>query len=898
MVPNALSLDEPLGRLSEELSAHGAKLLFASLVLTASGFAIVPPPLDLPAISAGAALAALAALGLGITALHRRRQCANLRDVAHLTAADPSPCLSTDAEGEVNYLNDAARKRFGSAEGGTLVRALGDLVANPSGVLFRLQEKAAKLGGAHEDVLTRRGLVRLTVIDAGEGRFNWRFEEIAYAQSPARGGDAQGQPMLIASQSGAILFMNEALRQAAGGRARHLDRLVKDLPLRSGEVHEVTTAEGPRRFRLIEISGAGGRSEIYFLPVEASATAPLSAVDSAASAGIEDLPVGLLELRADGVIIAANRLARELLRPDGEGELAGVALADRLEGLGRPVRDWLEEATKGRGLGRPEVLRVRTQEAETYLQVTLGRVAGKGGVRLVAVLNDATELKTLEAQFVQSQKMQAIGQLAGGVAHDFNNLLTAISGHCDLMLLRHDQGDPDYGDLIQIHQNANRAAGLVGQLLAFSRKQTLQPQMIDLRDTLADLTHLLNRLVGERVALSLNHEPSLPPIRADRRQLEQVIMNLVVNARDAMPEGGEIRIETSTRTLGDELRRDRATVPPGRYVVVKVEDRGTGIPPDKLTKIFEPFYTSKRVGEGTGLGLSTAYGIVKQSGGFIFVDSVVGSGSVFTLYFPAHDAPAASVPNASTRPQAQAQAQAHAQTRAPTPAQGRLTSAKPVDARSRTASHRSGAAALARNLFLDVDEPEASAAPAPGGGGPFRRRGGIEVGGSSLPNAPIRASGETGCATNGEAPVAPQPAAGATDPDRADPGRRNLSRQSEGVILLVEDEAPVRAFASRALRMRGYTVIEAESAEEALATLDDPLLEVDLFVTDVIMPGLDGPSWVRQARATRPNVKVVFVSGYAEDSFGDEQSRIPNSVFLPKPFSLSELTATVRDQIH
>jgi two-component system cell cycle sensor histidine kinase/response regulator CckA len=411
--------------------------------------------------------------------------------------------------------------------------------------------------------------------------------------------------------------------------------------------------------------------------------------------------------------------------------------------------------------------------------VTLARSTEQGRRGLIAILSDATQLKTLEAQFVQSQKMQAIGQLAGGVAHDFNNLLTAISGHCDLLLLRHDRTDPDYADLVQINQNANRAASLVGQLLAFSRKQTLKLQQIDLRDTLADLTHLLNRLVGERVRLTFVHDPDLSSIRADRRQLEQVIMNLVVNARDAMPDGGEIRIETETVTLREPLSRDRATVAPGRYVVVRVSDAGTGIAPDKLSKIFEPFFTTKRPGEGTGLGLSTAYGIVKQTGGFIFCDSVVGQGTTFTLYFPAHD--------------------------------------------------RSEAA-----------EP------------------------------------------------APQPAA----------PQRRPQRSGEGVILLVEDEAPVRAFASRALRLRGYTVIEAENAEQALQTLEDETLNIDVFVTDVIMPGLDGPTWVKEALKTRPNTRVVFVSGYAEESLTATRERIPNSVFLPKPFSLSELTATVQGQIH
>jgi two-component system cell cycle sensor histidine kinase/response regulator CckA len=458
--------------------------------------------------------------------------------------------------------------------------------------------------------------------------------------------------------------------------------------------------------------------------------------------------------------------------------MPGTPLSDILEGLGRPVQDWTADALAGRGDRRPEVLRVRDPERETFLQVTLTRIVHDDRPGLIAVLSDATQLKTLEAQFAQSQKMQAIGQLAGGVAHDFNNLLTAISGHCDLLLLRHDKGDQDYADLVQINQNANRAASLVGQLLAFSRKQTLKPRIIDLRDTLSDLTHLLNRLVGEKVNLSLIHDPTLRPIRADKRQLEQVIMNLVVNARDAMPGGGAIRIETGNLHLAEPLRRDRATVAPGDYVAVRVTDEGTGIAPDKLTKIFEPFYTTKKQGEGTGLGLSTAYGIVKQTGGYIFCDSESGRGTTFTLYFPAHD---------------------HAE------------------------------AELAEPAAEDVRRP---------------------------------------------------------------------LRSRDGVVLLVEDEAPVRAFASRALRLRGHTVIEAENAEEALRLLENKDLAVDVFVTDVIMPGMDGPTWVREALRDRPGTRVVFVSGYSEESLTESRERIPNSVFLPKPFSLSELTATVHDQIH
>jgi two-component system cell cycle sensor histidine kinase/response regulator CckA len=489
----------------------------------------------------------------------------------------------------------------------------------------------------------------------------------------------------------------------------------------------------------------------------------------------DGLPVPLLKVQPDGTILRANPEARQLL---DLGNRAPGHMAEHMEGLGRAIKDWLREAADGRGQHRSEFLRLTRADREIFVQVTLNRVVEEGEPLLVAVLNDATELKTLEAQFVQSQKMQAIGQLAGGVAHDFNNLLTAISGHCDLLLLRHDQGDPDFGDLVQINQNANRAAALVGQLLAFSRKQTLQSEVLDLRDTLSDLAHLLNRLVGEKVNLTLRHDPKLPAVRGDRRQLEQVIMNLVVNARDAMPEGGEIVVETERRILREPLKRDRAVVSPGAYVCVRVIDQGIGIPADKLQKVFEPFFTTKRTGEGTGLGLSTVYGIVKQTGGFIFVDSVVGQGTCFTLFLPALEESAVKVEAVVPKP---------------------------------------------------------------------------------------------------EAPRLPQ--------------------KGSGVVLLVEDEAPVRAFAARALRLRGYTVIEAETAEDALETLDDEGLAVDIFVTDVVMPGMDGPTWVRKAREQRPDTRVVFVSGYAEDAFGEGSEEIPNSVFLPKPFSLSELTETVHKQL-
>ncbi len=684
-----------------------------------------------------------------------------------LVGDDAAPCFTTDMLGQIGYRNAAAVTRFGGDTAATLVATLNDHFASPAAVLYRLQSRAANLGAAREDVVTRRGHTRLSVHRVVDKRFLWRLEEFQDRSGAGRGAETLSLPMLVANKTGVVLFTNEAMRRLIGHRPKRLDRVFTSLSCKTGEEVEIASADGPVRAILAEISGVGERREIFLLPV------PERRDDESVLADFEHVPVALMKFGVDGGMRAANRAARDLMQIT---DPVGVMFHDLFEGLGRPVADWLSDVATERLPGAAEVLRARMQEEDSYLQITLRRIVEQGRPGVLAVLNDATALKTLEAQFVQSQKMQAIGQLAGGIAHDFNNLLTAISGHCDLLLLRHGREDSDFADLTQIHQNANRAAALVGQLLAFSRKQTLKPQTLDLQEVLSDLTHLLNRLVGERISLKLAHDPLLGPIRADKRQLEQVMMNLIVNARDAMQDGGVIRVETEALTLREELRRDRAIVPPGEYAVIRVTDVGDGIPQDKLHKIFEPFFTTKRVGEGTGLGLSTAYGIVKQSGGFIFVNSEVGQGTEFQLFFPVHE------------------------------------------------------------LTL----PEV------------------------LPEAP----------------------------------KRVVMRQGEGVVLLVEDEAPVRAFASRALRMRGYTVLEAENAEEALRTLEDPGLEVDVFVTDVVMPGMDGPTWVKRALEDRPNVRVIFVSGYAEDCLSESQARIPNSVFLPKPFSLTDLTSTVQDQLH
>src|SRR5437763_360736 len=230
---------------------------------------------------------------------------------------------------------------------------------------------------------------------------------------------------------------------------------------------------------------------------------------------------------------------------------------------------------------------------------------------------DVTEQKSLEIQFAQSQKIQAVGQLAGGVAHDFNNLLTAMIGFCDLLLLRFQPGDPSFGDIMQIQQNANRAANLVRQLLAFSRQQTLQPRIIDITDVLVELSHLLRRLIGENIELKVVHGRDLGLAKVDQGQLEQVIINLAVNARDAMQGGGTLTIRTANLSQANTVRRGHEVMPAGDYVQIEVADTGTGIAKEHLARIFEPFFSTKEGGSGPALGLSTVYGIVKQTGGLI-----------------------------------------------------------------------------------------------------------------------------------------------------------------------------------------------------------------------------------------------------------------------------------------
>jgi two-component system cell cycle sensor histidine kinase/response regulator CckA len=464
--------------------------------------------------------------------------------------------------------------------------------------------------------------------------------------------------------------------------------------------------------------------------------------------------------RDRGALETAIRKAAE-----GQGEIAPVDAA--LDGPGERFASFFVTATE-----EPEE---REQEAAIVYAL------------------ETTQQRTLENQVNQQQKMETIGRLAGNIAHDFNNLLGAIMMATDFLLNAHKPTDPSFGDIMQVKQNANRAASLVRQLLAFSRKQTLRPQVIDLGEALSDLTVLLRRLIGENVTLNVPQVRDLWSVKADVGQFEQVIINLAVNARDAMPFGGQLTLRTCN-IAADDSRREHKAMPAGEYVLVEVEDTGTGIAPEIIDKIFDPFYTTKDIGKGTGLGLSTVYGIVKQTGGFIYVDSEVGKGTVFRIFLPRHVAAAD-----------------------------------------------------------DVETPELPETTAPA------------IAAAVLATGDLR--------------------------------QRSVATDltGHGTILLVEDEEGLRALNARGLASRGYTVIQAGNGLEALQKLEKQRGRVDLVVSDVVMPEMDGPALMKELRKRNPDIKIIFVSGYAEDAFDKNLPDHKQFNFLPKPFTLKQLVTAVKD---
>jgi two-component system, cell cycle sensor histidine kinase and response regulator CckA len=498
-------------------------------------------------------------------------------------------------------------------------------------------------------------------------------------------------------------------------------------------------------------------------------------------------PMAIATVDRGGAVVRANaRFAKlaQSISPDGvAGKSIVRAVNPRDRGL---LIVAINQAAEGQGDIPPvEAMLDGAKERWGQFFVTAVEEDERETEAAIVYMLETTERRALENQINQSQKMDMVGQLAGGIAHDFNNVLSAIMMANDFLLNAHKPTDPSFQDIMQIKQNATRAATLVRQLLAFSRRQTLRPQVLDLGDALSDLTMLLRRLIGEKVKLDLVHGRDLWPVKVDVSQFEQVVVNLAVNARDAMPDGGKLTVKTANVTTDEAGQLAYKGMPVAEYVRIDIIDTGTGIAPDIVDKIFEPFFSTKEVGKGTGLGLSTVYGIVKQTGGFVYVDSAADKGTSFHIFLPRHQA------------EQEAQSDAHA---------------------------FNGAAK--------------------------------------------------------EAPAEAKPRADLT---------------GQGTILLVEDEEGLRSLNARGLRSRGYSVIEASNGIEAMEALEQENGAVDLVVSDVVMPEMDGPTLLKTMRGRNPDLKIIFVSGYAEDAFEKSLPENQQFAFLPKPFTLSQLVAAVKE---
>jgi len=607
--------------------------------------------------------------------------------------------------------------------------------------------------------------------------------------------DALSEPAAIAAPDGRVQAANAAWKSTIGmanrlpkagasasslfaalSAARRGETARAAIKTGGAEHEAIVSPLGARRF-LVRLTGPGmGALALPPAAMEVltafsgAVPPPPKVLDAFAAAS----PFGAALLEGKDPFQATIVEANPALKAVAGGGEKGQVFGDLIDAASRA--DAAQKLAAGQGSGAPVEVRLAhdpARIAHLYLSKSDGR--------WVAYLVDVSEQKQIELQLAQSQKMQAIGQLAGGVAHDFNNLLTAIFMQLDVLATRHPVGDPSYEGLNEIKQTSTRAADLVRKLLAFSRKQTVQREILDLGELISEFEVLLRRVLYEDVKLTTDYGRNLPQVRADRSQLETAVMNLAVNARDSVRAhgGGSVNIRTARLTQEQAQALGYAGAQ-GDQALIEVSDDGPGIPPSVMDKIFDPFFTTKPVGEGTGLGLATVYGIVKQSDGWIAVDSKPGEGAAFRIFLPVHI-------------------------------------------------------------------PAANVAPTPVAAAPKR-------------------------------PVA-----------------RDLS--GAGRILFVEDEDAVRGVAAKLLRARGYEVIEAASGEEALVLAETHAGEIDLMISDVVMPGMQGPDLLKQARGFLGSAPVMFISGYAESEFSDLLEGETNVSFLPKPIDIKTLAERVKQEL-
>ena len=653
----------------------------------------------------------------------------------------------------------------------------------------------------------------------GEDYLVWRFSQIVQERSYDMLSSRLSGPLgMVFSRAGvelALVAPDGIIQAATSGLAQRATGM-SDVSLIGKEFVQLLRSDDRDRIFYAEEGQQGTPQTLVHIPLETSdirgraaeadqASSLMLLIDSGVGIGggwqgsgkaavpqlealLSALPLGLALTDRDGRFLYANSAFLRAVEREERGLPqfpSDLVVREDKAALADSVRRFAKGATASGDMA------VRLAgDKEEPVSIGLAGVRGIGDATVLLSISDSTEEKRLRRQVAQATKMQAVGQLAGGVAHDFNNVLTAIIGYCDLMLLRHTPGDSDYDDIQQIRANSNRAASLTRQLLAFSRQQTLRPVVLQMPDVVSEVSQLLKRLMGDKIEFSVRHDRELGPVRADPQQLEQVIINLAVNARDAMQSHAEKtgkqdwkgRLTLATRRVSarDVRKLGIDIMPADDYTVLIVQDTGGGIPQEHLSKIFEPFFTTKEQGKGTGLGLSTVYGIVKQSNGFIFADNVMGpdgklQGARFTVYLPVH---------------------------------------------------------------------------------------------------------------KGVLPVA----------QRRDEGEEQKASDwaGGGKLLLVEDEDMVRAVAERALTRAGYAVTATADGEEGLAAVVNGREEFDLVVSDVVMPAMDGPAMARAIRKVKPDLPILFMSGYAEEQLRNDID-IENMYFIPKPFSVQQINAKVTE---
>jgi two-component system, cell cycle sensor histidine kinase and response regulator CckA len=759
----------------------------AAILVTAAALAAVVMGFALAA--AGLSAAALVASLLAVAAARRAEPAAppapepDLALLGSSLALCPDPAALTAFDGRLVSANPAYRERFPDLPPPGEIGA--DEAAREALALAR--ELAFRDGkGCAAGITTAGGPLMVEVERVGQARdhFLWRFPRprpsplsvLARRLAGPEGAILSHSGVLAAAvdEQGNVIAANTLFRHRAGEQsaaACPMEELLS--PVSEDRVRLKSEGDEGPVLRLLHIPADPARSPVAGLTLLFTLTdAPSLGEPASLQALLDLLPLGLALVDRDGRFLTSNKSFRAAAAL-GDGPLPAFPSDLVVKEDKAAVADAVRRNSRGPAMSGDLAVRLAHQPGEP-VALTIAGLRNLGEASVLLLLKDNSEEAKLKRQVAQATKMQAVGQLAGGVAHDFNNILTAIIGHCDLMLMRHTPGDSDYEDIQQIKSNSNRAAGLTRQLLAFSRQQTLRPQVLQLPDVVSEVSHLLKRLLGETVTLQVKHGRDLGAVRADPGQLEQVIVNLAVNARDAMAGtgGGRLTIQTYAVRADQVAELGSDILPVADYTALSISDTGCGIPPSVLGKIFEPFFTTKEVGKGTGLGLSTVYGIVKQSGGFIFADSKVGKGTTFVIYLPVHR------------------------------------------------------------------EEKAAAAPAA---------------------RPPAAAEET---------------------------------WGTGTVLLVEDEPMVRTVAERALTRQGYTVLTANNGEEALEIVGrgEP---IDLLISDVVMPVMDGPTMVREARKTRPDLPILFMSGYAEEQLR-KSIDIDNVAFLPKPFSVQELSEAAR----